>query len=151
MKIKINHEPKWLCSLDTRRWGWLYSILKNTFYKDIIQINGKDMWDLYATLSRIILPSLIAFKNRTYRHYLSLSQYDDLDIPDQFRGGDTESELYEWLLDQMIWSFEQLLLDDCEVGLNEDGSLDRVKLNAHTERVQNGLRLFARYYTSLWT
>jgi hypothetical protein len=73
---------------------------------------------------------------------------------------------WDYVLDEMIWTFEQLSMDDHE-GQFYDHSLannpkdeldkqvrkikvDRVGLKKHNERIDNGLKLFGKYYRSLW-
>lgn len=82
---------------------------------------------------------------------------------------------YHWVLNEMIWAHEQLLKDDDEDQfIIEHGEIDWTKypedegktttplrwkkrykmdnkgLQAHRERIDNGLRLFGKYYRSLW-
>jgi hypothetical protein len=46
-------------------------------------------------------------------------------------------------MDEMIWSFKQILKED-----EEPFCLDSWK--EKTERTDNGLRLFGKYYRGLW-
>lgn len=82
---------------------------------------------------------------------------------------------FDWVLGEMIWAHEQLLNEDDEHQfIIEHGEIDwteypedkgkkttplrwkkRYKmdekgLKAHRERIENGLRLFGKYYRSLW-
>lgn len=81
---------------------------------------------------------------------------------------------YEWALDEMIWAFEQLNDDDSEnqfwiehgeidwdAGESEDKTTRTLVwkkpsvvnwdgLRNHQTRVQNGLRLFGKYFSTLW-
>ena len=69
----------------------------------------------------------------------------------------------------MIWTFEQLSMDDHEAPFYthmtktegwENGKdinksirnikVDRKGLKAHNTRIDNGLRLFGKYYRALW-
>lgn len=91
---------------------------------------------------------------------------------------DTDSQWFkrfEWVLGEMIWAHEQLLKDDDEDQFiiqrgeidwtdypEDEGKkttplrwkkryvMDEKGLKAHRERVDNGLRLFGKYYRSLW-
>lgn len=84
---------------------------------------------------------------------------------------------YEWALDEMIWAFEQLQpnvdwedqywitqpeMDFTKRPEDEGASLipvrwkvqgkcDWVGRQAHQDRISNGLRLFGKYYQTLWT
>lgn len=82
---------------------------------------------------------------------------------------------YEWALDEMIWAFEQLVDDNWEdqywieapeldlkdypedegklavpIRWSKEGSCDWVGRQKHQERIDNGLRLFGKYYQTLW-
>jgi hypothetical protein len=50
---------------------------------------------------------------------------------------------WNWVMDEMIWSFKQILKED-----DEAFCLDTWKEKA--ERTDNGLRLFGKYYRGLW-
>ena len=77
-------------------------------------------------------------------------------------------------MDEMIWTFEQLqpnydweeqyhsgniefkseLLDngmyELKRGPNDTSTFDKEGWQAHADRIKNGLRLFGKYYLSLW-
>ncbi len=88
------------------------------------------------------------------------------DVHKLFEDNDnTFFERYDYILDEMIWTFEQLSMDDHEApfydhtesskepDLNKSVrklKVDRKGLKAHNARIQNGLRLFGKYYRSLW-
>jgi hypothetical protein len=73
---------------------------------------------------------------------------------------------YDWFLDEIIWTFEQLqpdnfwedqywtekpkleFTDDKVTSIN--GQCDWDKVNEHQTRINNGLRLFGVYYNTLW-
>jgi hypothetical protein len=73
---------------------------------------------------------------------------------------------YEYVLDEMIWAFTQLsdvhsedkFFDHTEVDNNEKDfmkqmkaiKIDRDGINAHNERIDNGLKLFGKYFRTLW-
>jgi hypothetical protein len=108
---------------------------------------------------------------------------DDEDVPlelqaisapalseDQKNSGDTDENWlprWEWVLGEMIWTFEQhmsnweeqyysgesdLLFEDgvMKKGLKDTFTVDEVGVAAHRERMSNGRRLFAKYYCSFW-
>lgn len=84
---------------------------------------------------------------------------------------------WNWALDEMIWTFTQLQPDcdweqqyysgeidmdfkRCEDtpllmkmvdGPNHTWKVDKEGMDAHNARINNGLRLFSRYFRSLWT
>jgi hypothetical protein len=72
---------------------------------------------------------------------------------------------WDYVLDELIWTFEQLSNWDNdakfydhtesrkEPDLNKSWRLlkvDKVGLRKHNERIDNGLRLFGKYFRSLW-
>ena len=83
---------------------------------------------------------------------------------------------YEWALDEMIWAFEQLQpgvdwedqywITQPEMDFTKrpedegattipvrwkvEGKCDWIGRQAHQDRISNGLRLFGKYYLSLW-
>jgi hypothetical protein len=102
---------------------------------------------------------------------------DDEDVPEHLRSTsapprenewDTDANHFarwDWILDEMIWSFAQELRDDDEAefydhsesdketDFNESISklkVDREGLEAHQKRKANGFRLFGKYYQALW-
>jgi hypothetical protein len=65
---------------------------------------------------------------------------DSSDVPEHLRDSSEEwgtEAQWKWLLDEMIWAFEQSTLDPEDMGSRE--------------RIQNGRRLFVKYYDSLWS
>jgi hypothetical protein len=78
---------------------------------------------------------------------------------------DTIHERWDWALNEMIWAFEQKTDDDAEDKFwdhsETNGSApwdenyiapkcDWDGLRAHQDRMQNGFRLFGKYYSGLW-
>jgi len=77
--------------------------------------------------------------------------------------------LLEWVLDEMIFSFESLSNDwekqfrtgECDFVFEENGRVahgpnhtmvvDYDGMKIYQERIQNGFRLFGLYYLTLWT
>ena len=140
--------------------------------KDVIKIHYYDTWSMDHTLSPIILPMLKQLK-ATKQGY---GMIDDEDVPKQLQSiyalpkeswewdGNAEAR-YEWVLDEMIWAFEQLCDDDHESQFydhsecNYDDDImsqvskmkvDREGLNAHNARIDRGLVLFGKYFRTLW-
>jgi hypothetical protein len=82
--------------------------------------------------------------------------------------GDDDTTLHDrwdWVLGEMIWAFDQMLDDEkgegqfwdhsASSGLPWEASYVSPKcdwdgLKRHQERMQNGFRLFGRYYLALW-
>jgi hypothetical protein len=169
--------------LKSTKLGWfcdkLYTI-RSFFNRDIkyIHIDPWDAWSLEHTLSPIILPILQELKRvKNGAPFIA-----DEDVPKNLRVGakgtgnsdvhklfedndNTFFERYDYILDEMIWTFTQLSMDDHEApfydhtesskepDLNKSVrklKVDRKGLKAHNARIANGLRLFGKYYRSLW-
>ena len=80
-------------------------------------------------------------------------------------GGDVDPkhfERWDYIMDEMIWAFEQKCRDDWESDYYEyeDDDTERYGLKlvredregskAHHQRMINGFKLFGKYYESLW-
>lgn len=108
---------------------------------NIVKIEDHDLWSLDDTLATIIHPALIKLKELNEGFPL----VDDSDVPEHLKTNaedpqDNYSVLkWHYVLDQMIYSFDPDIIDEAY-----GDSL----LNA---KIQNGHRLFGKYYSSLWT
>lgn len=171
--------------------NWIHSKKKRRMK---IHIDNYDVWSMDSTLSPIILPML-----KRLKEVKQGSGYIDLeDVPESMRMTSTEEwdeqmtfdfyqepnlqnvkcdvhTRYEWVLDEMIWAFEQLVDDNWEEqywithpeidfdDYPEDegktsrplrwkvkGECDWEGRKKHEERIDNGLRLFGKYYRTLW-
>jgi len=138
-----------------------------------VKIDRWDTWSMDHTLAHIIHPMLVQL-NKT-KHGAPYT--DDEDVPEELRSTNAEPKENEWdtdsnhfkrweyILNEMIWSFEQELKDDDEGQFFDHSEnngkspwdkdfvspkLDRDGLEAHQKRKANGFRLFGRYYQNLW-
>lgn len=153
-----------------------------------IRIDPYDTWSMNDTLSMIILPMLKQLNEKKQGAPL----VDDADVPEHLRSTaapprenewDTDANHFlrwDWVMSEMIWTFEQLHPDcdweqqyrtgkydlrsvPCEwdengkpslfelkEGPNHTSKIDQVGMEAHQERINNGLRLFGTYYQALW-
>lgn len=160
--------------------NYLYE-LRKFINRDIryIKIDPWDVWSMDHTLSPIILPMLKELKR--VKHGAPF--VSDEDVPPKLRSktgkGGSAHEIhklddgtdknffkrFDYILDEMIWTFEQLSSDDHEgkfydhTESNKEKDLnksirklkvDRVGLRKHNERIDNGLRLFGKYFRALW-
>jgi hypothetical protein len=71
-------------------------------------------------------------------------------VTDEWEVDDLYFPRWNWVIDEMIWSFEQLHVE-CDFGYknlltNEDISNYHIR----QKRIQNGFRLFGTYYQNLW-
>ena len=111
-----------------------------------------DPWDTYNadhTLALIILPVLKQYKNTPH----GCSFADNEDVPEhmhipkgqEFEMSDEWAPRWEYVVDEMILSFERIVDDDW---IADVPSEDYIK---EEERIDNGLRLFGKYFRGLWT
>ncbi len=142
-----------------------------------IKVHKYDTWNADHTLALIIVPVLKDLRGFKYGSPL----IDDEDVPDDIRSTSADPKENEWdvdsnhhkrwlwVLDEMIWAFEQHADSDWESkfhsgdvdwslkdntiveGPNHTFEVNREDLNKHRERMANGRRLFAKYYDCLWT
>ena len=143
-----------------------------------VKIDYWDTWSMDHTLADVVLPMLKQLKES--KHGAPMT--DDEDVPDNLKSTsaepkenewDTDSlhfERWDWILDEMIWAFEQKTIDDDESKFfdhseNEPGAfpwdkdgnyvsktkVDWDGLKSHQARKTNGYRLFGKYYEGLWT
>ena len=101
-----------------------------------IHIDNYDIWNLDHTLALIIVPCLKKYRENAHGYFA----VDNEDTPEHLYTDDSWSkERMEFVLDEMIFAFETVVNDDRPF-LEEDIS----------ERTKNGLRLFGKYFQSLW-
>ena len=109
-----------------------------------VKIDPFDTWNMDYTLALIIHPMLIQLKENAH----GAPRVDDEDVPDELKStASTEPKKHEWepdstwhsrwdwVLDEMIWTFGQIIVGDWR---------------EYNARIENGLRLFGRYYRGLW-
>ena len=159
----------------------------NTVHPKIeyVKIDRWDTWSMDHTLAYIILPMLKQLRDTKH----GSPMVDDDDVPEVLRSvkkpkrkkGDVRNTLqvhavdydvtdntihskWDWVLNEMIWAFEQKIIDDDEgkffdhtvsKGLPWDKdyvgpNVDWDGLRAHQARKTNGYRLFGKYYEGLW-
>lgn len=125
--------------------------------RDTIKIEPWDTWSFDVTLARIIVPALKQLRDSSR----SFSLVDDEDVPDELRSNLTEEERsqgvttencqkkWKWVLDKMIQSFEHVSSEDNfdMIRYTTDGGFD---YEQYQKEVQEGIRLFGKYYSSLW-
>ena len=138
-----------------------------------IKIDKWDTWNMDYTLSLIIVPMLKQLKETKN----GAPCVDDEDVPEELRSTSApphkeEWDLdenwfkrWDWVLDEMIWAFEQKSSDDNESQffdhskVNENAEFETQMnqiicdwdgLSKHQERIRNGIRLFGKHYQNLW-
>ena len=139
-----------------------------------VRIDKWDTWSMDHTLAPIILPMLVQLKETKH----GAPMVDMEDVPKELRatkaqqnkyakGGDVDPkhfERWDYIMDEMIWAFEQKNRDDWEDDYygpyieSEDKRelfgrfewIDDEGRKKHQERMSNGFRLFGKYFESLW-
>ena len=160
---------------------WIHAKRKR---KVVIHIDDYDVWNLNDTLAMITLPMLKRLKERKHGYPL----IDDEDAPEEIRSTNAPPKENEWdtdamaesrweyVLNEIIWAFEQLHPDsewekqyesgehdiiwvqskdhpDCKEmkhGPNDTFKIDHEGRKVHQARIDNGMRLFGKYYGALW-
>ena len=125
--------------------------LDNKKRKVSIRVDDYDLWSADYTIALIIHPVLIKLKEKQHGYTL----VDDSDVPDniglrsseappreEWEVDDNASQRWGWVLDEMIWTFKQLI--------ESAPAFDDKGWTEYQERIQNGLRLFGKYYQGLW-
>lgn len=119
--------------------------------KEYVRIDRYDTWSMDHTLSLIILPMLKQLRDTKCGSPL----VDDEDVPTTLRYGDENGcdnwvhYKWEWILNEMIWTFENIADNSWEMKFYENG-FDSEGYKEYNDRINNGLRLFGKYYRSLW-
>lgn len=154
--------------------SWIYSKRKRTIK---IHIDNYDVWSMDDTLSLIVVPMLKKLKE--CKHGAPNVDDEDVPArlrsttksaqrvkKNPWDSDGNHFKRWDWVMDEMIWAHEQLINDDGDSKFydhskadnpNDDLTtqikkikVDRKGLVAHHERIQNGLRLFGKYYRALW-
>ena len=156
---------------------------------DYVKIDKWDTWSMDNTLAPIILPMLKQLKeSKNGSPFVDLEdvpehlrttgtqEYEEQSVFDFYKEDKSYDDDYpniharwEWVLDEMIWAFEQKANDDSEEQFFDHSECDDEKkpwdndgnyvsklkvdwdgLKAWQKRKENGFRLFGKYYEGLW-
>ena len=151
-----------------------------------VKIHDFDTYNLDHTLALIIVPALKKLKKEKN----AAPFVDNSDVPEELSTPSDISFLDEkwfdrwgYVLDQMIWSFSELMRDwesdyysgkskfqfipvddagnkvdkkdavyfEHKISDKDTFKVDEKGLEKHRDKINNGLRLFAKYYSALWT
>lgn len=146
--------------LDSTWFGAMLRKLNDISKRKIkVRIDDYDTWSMDHTLALIILPMLKQLRQSTHVS----GMVDDKDVPLELRSTSApakENELdlddnvhkrWEWVMDEMIWTFEAMSSDDDLMFYDaKTGKFDMKGYKKYQKRINNGLRLFGKYYRSLW-
>ena len=120
-----------------------------------VEIEPYDTWNMDITLAHIIHPMLIQLKETKH----GAPMVDEGDVPlgmgiskeakAKFsETGETDGQFFarwDWVLDEMIWAFEQKILS-----FNAAHEADTPERDEYYKRISNGFMLFGKYYEALW-
>lgn len=161
----------------------LYNIINNVWFdertqKVDVKIERWDTWSMDHTLAFIVLPMLKQLQSNKPGAPFA----EDEDVPSELRSTSASPKInewdtddnhflrWDWVMEEMIWAFEQKCRDDWESDFyryeevtpsEETGDFlhmcnlrlaweDREGREAHQLRMTNGFRLFGKYYENLW-
>ena len=141
-----------------------------------VHIDRWDTWSMDHTLAYIVLPMLKQLQET--KHGAPCTE--DEDVLEELRStnaapkendwdtDDNHFKRWDWILDEMIWAFNEKCRDDWEgdfyeyreLGPEEDKGdsrfgfklvwEDKEGRKAHAARMANGFILFGKYYENLW-
>lgn len=132
----------------------------NTQRKISVKIHDYDIWGMDDTLGHIILPmlKLLREKKQGYPHV------EDEDVPEHLRStsapaltaeqistacpDDNGAPRWEWVLNEMVWAFEQQDPDADDKFFVKP--FDKDGYNAWQARKTQGFVLFGKYFQALW-
>lgn len=112
-----------------------------------VEINSHDLYSLDNTLACVIYPALQAFRKVAVGSIpgsLIHSDYSEMTKAQKKQTEKNASKKWLEILDAMIWSFKTIADDRPDVGTESER-------NAHEQKIEYGLDLFAKHYGSLWT
>lgn len=151
-KICEKYSDSWIGNLHDSFATWYINFQEKRRVK--VKIEPFDTWSMDSTLGYIIIPMLKQLKETKQ----GSPMVDDDDVPEIFRStqdkeydpnnkdGDLDKFFFrrwDWVMDEMIWAFE---------AARDDYAL-QVPTEAYKDvqnRIQNGYRLFGKYYSGLW-
>jgi hypothetical protein len=107
--------------------------------EEFIHVDPWDGYEAACTLAKVISPVLQSLLDQAQgAPYIELEDVPERlrDDKDPWAEGSLYFERWEWVLREMIICFDYIAEDE--------------ELDENYERIQNGLRLFGKYYLSLW-
>ena len=137
-----------------------------------VKLHKWDSWNADNTLAIIAHPLLIQLKATKHGSPL----VDDEDVPDELKSTSAPPKendydvdanhfkRWDWVMDEMIFAMQEVaygddsqFYDHSEVDESADINtqvnqmkVDRAGLEAYHARIQNGCRLFGKYFQNLW-
>lgn len=125
---------------------------------DYVKIDRWDTWSMDSTLAPIILPMLKQLQATKH----GAPNVSDEDVPEYLRSHMAQPKenewdadslwhmRWDWVLDEMIFAFEKLNEEDWEQEFYKGKTWDKENWQKVSDRIDNGLLLFGKYYRALW-
>ena len=153
---------------------WVHDKRKRTIK---IKVDKYDTWSLDYTLSLIAVPLLKQLKETKHgapcvededvpKNLRSTTKSAQKAKENSWDTDGNHFKRWDWVMDEMIWAHEQIIDEDGDSKFydfsNADNpkddlntqirkmKVDRKGLKAYHDRINNGLRLFGKYYRGLW-
>lgn len=154
-------------------YNWINWLIFDRLTQKIkVKIEPWDTWSMDHTLAHIISPMLKQLNETKH----GAGFVDDEDVPAGMNLRSTEApqkendwdtddnhfKRWDYVLNEMIWAFDQKLKDDWEQQYYQFAHDHKAPLGMritwhdeegrkrHQERMSNGFRLFGKYYEALW-
>lgn len=128
----------------------------------MIELDYSDVYEARTTLALVIAPVIRRYREESSGWPVSVSE----DAPE----GLEDREAWHWVLEEIEWTFTQLGRDweqdffhegliegrkqfprkDQTIDAGYDFSVDEAGIDRCRERISKGLKLFAKYFQSLW-
>lgn len=175
---EIDYDEPWVKSVNSILEPVMTVVMKirQTIHPRIeyVKVDQWDTWSMDNTLSLIILPMLKQLQATKH----GAPNVDDEDVPMSLKSSMSPPKENEWdtddnyfrrwdyVLDEMIFAFEHLVDDSWEeqfwTGKHGTGKSIEEMMSTSTrewnkegqrlveERINNGLKLFGKYYRALW-
>ena len=129
-----------------------------------VVIDDYDVWNLDHSLALIIVPALMRLKEKKqgapFVHNEDVPKFlraTEEEIKEHNDGGDTDEHYFDrwdYVMDEMIFAFESKLEDWDEQffsgGHALNGKFNKEGYEKYSDRINNGFKLFGKYYNGLW-
>ena len=125
---------------------------------ETVVIDNYDTWNMDVTLAYIIVPMLKRLKE--VKHGAPFVDNEDVsdelrasdeDLHTHSKNGETDEHYFDrwdYVMDEMIFAFESKLEAWDEQFFN--GKFNKEGYDVYSERINNGFKLFGKYYNGLW-
>ena len=129
-----------------------------------VRIDYYDTWNADHTIALVVHPLLLKLRETTH----SSGHIEDEDVPEELRStnatpltqeqkdqgelDDNFEKRWDWALNEMIFAFETYTTDVIDDACYDfkTHTFDSEQYMEYRKRVDNGMRLFAKYYGTLW-